>query len=315
MKEWIYMEEFYKTDFELFRSIATMSQSSLKRALSKTLRKAGYSVHETNYFIFATGDIPVALVAHLDTVFKTPPKEIFHDKESNVLWSPQGLGADDRAGVFAILKILQSGRRPHIIFTTDEEIGGVGAAALVKNKPKVNDIKYMIELDRNGEKDCVFYQCDNREFVDYVELFGFIEDYGSFSDISVLAPEWEVAAVNLSIGYRDEHSIAEVLFINHMMDTIQKVEDMLDDADAAPYFKYVPIPMYMKCDLCGKTNFSFRLLPIHNEHTGKPSYYCDKCLPTAKWCMRCGLPYNEETEIPEICPDCFKEIIDCAEDY
>ena len=35
------------------------------------------------------------------------------------------------------------------------------------------DLKYIIELDRRGSDDCVFYQCDNHEFDAYVEKFGF----------------------------------------------------------------------------------------------------------------------------------------------
>ena len=65
------------------------------------------SVVRTKDFLVAKGSIPVALVAHVDTVFTSPPKEeeIFYDSEKNVMWSEVGLGADDRAGVFSILKI------------------------------------------------------------------------------------------------------------------------------------------------------------------------------------------------------------------
>jgi putative aminopeptidase FrvX len=81
-----------------------------------------------------------------------------------VIWSPDALGADDRAGVFAIIKILQSGLRPHIIFTTDEETGGYGAKALTSNACPFQDVRYFIELDRQGALDCVFYNCDNKHF-------------------------------------------------------------------------------------------------------------------------------------------------------
>ena len=41
--------------------------------------------------------------------------------QKNVMISPDGLGADDRAGVFMIMNIVKAGFRPHVIFTTDEE--------------------------------------------------------------------------------------------------------------------------------------------------------------------------------------------------
>ena len=46
------------------------------------------------------------------------------------------------------------------------------------------DMKYIIQLDRRGTSDCVFYNCANEAFIEYVEKFGFIENFGSFSDIS-----------------------------------------------------------------------------------------------------------------------------------
>ena len=43
----------------------------------------------TDQYIFAKGNIPIMLVAHLDTVHKTPVKELFYDKKKDVLWSPE----------------------------------------------------------------------------------------------------------------------------------------------------------------------------------------------------------------------------------
>ena len=113
----------------------------------------------------------------------------------------EGLGADDRAGVFAIIQILRKKYRPYVLFTTDEEMGGYGAHIFVEAHPVAPNIKYMIELDRAGERDCVFYECENFTFMDYVESFGFKQAIGSFTDISIIMPEWEIAGVNLSGSY------------------------------------------------------------------------------------------------------------------
>lgn len=227
------------------KQICRMNQKTLLKSLTKYLKTTYNKILNTDSFIIAEGDIPIALVAHMDTVFKKLPSEIFYDKENKVMWSPQGLGADDRAGICAILEILNKGYRPHIIFTTDEEVGGIGALNLIKvfqNSP-FEDLKYIIELDRRGKNDCVFYDCDNKEFTRYIESFGFKSNWGSFSDISIIAPEWEVAAVNLSIGYEDEHSEMERLYIKNMEKTIDKVIKMLDktkDKDSnVPNFAYI----------------------------------------------------------------------------
>ena len=96
-------------------------------------------------------------------------------------------------------------------------------------------------MDRQGYNDCVFYDCDNPDFVTYIENFGFKFDLGSFTDISFICPDWKIAGVNLSIGYYREHSLAEILFVQDLYDTISKVELMLLDRQEAPSFKYIPM--------------------------------------------------------------------------
>ena len=216
-----------------------LKQSSLLKAMKQYLKNKYDNVICTSDYLIAIGDIPVALTAHLDTVFKDSPQRIFYDRVKNVMWSPEGLGADDRAGVYAIVQIVKSGLRPTIIFTTDEELGCKGAEKLIKDVPTAPaGLKYIVELDRRGSDDCVFYQCNNDAFEAYVESFGFVMNFGSFSDISVICPAWKVAGVNLSIGYYDEHSTSETLYIGQMLNTINKVKKMLTAANNSPMFEY-----------------------------------------------------------------------------
>ena len=100
------------------------------------LQKKGYKLKATKDYIIAEGTIPICLCAHLDTVGIELPSEIYYDSVNRIMWSPQLLGADDRAGVYAIIKILEKGYRPHIIFTTDEEKGGLGAQKLIEDFPE-----------------------------------------------------------------------------------------------------------------------------------------------------------------------------------
>lgn len=219
-----------------------LRQESLLKIMAKYLKSKYETVLFTPDYIVAVGDIPVALVAHLDTVFTAPPENIFYDRVKNVMWSPDGLGADDRAGVYAIVQLIKRGYRPTVIFTTDEEKGALGAEKLIKDHPEpVVGLKYIIQLDRRGSNDCVFYDCENPLFEEYVETFDFVTTFGSFSDISVICPAWKVAGVNLSIGYVDEHSYSELLYVGNMLSTINKVEKMLKDVDniAEPY-EYIP---------------------------------------------------------------------------
>lgn len=238
------------------KNLMTMKQEQLHQMLYKYLKKNYETVIIRNKFIIAIGDISIGLVAHLDTVHKQLPKQFFYDQEQGVLWSPQGLGADDRAGVYAIIQIIESGYRPHIILCQDEEIGGRGAEEVIKSFPYIpfKNLKCLIELDRKGKNDCVFYDCANNEFIDYIEKFGFKEATGSFSDISILAPEWEVAAVNLSIGYDNEHTLSEILYSDYLLATIKKVKEILKKEKEMPNYSYISRIYYnnrdTKCIFC-----------------------------------------------------------------
>jgi hypothetical protein len=190
-------------------------------------------------YLYAQGDIPILLVAHMDTVHRKLPR-VEQDHEQNILWSKTGLGADDRAGVAAILHILKDGYRPHVLFTDEEECGCVGAKVASKNlnAPCVN---YIVQLDRRGSTDSVYYDNDNDKFEEYVNSFGFKTANGSFTDISALCPAWGISGVNLSIGYYEAHTSSEYIKIDEWKATVKKVEKMLD-SPSDNFFEYIEKP-------------------------------------------------------------------------
>ena len=168
-----------------------LTQPQLLKAMKHYLSTKYEKVITTKEYVIAIGDIPIGLVAHLDTVFKFVPNDIYYDRVKNVMWSPDGLGADDRAGVYSIMQLLKAGFKPTVILTTDEELGCVGALKVATDFPIApTELKYIVELDRRGSNDCVFYECNNPQFDEYVESFGFVTNFGSFSDISVICPQW-----------------------------------------------------------------------------------------------------------------------------
>lgn len=299
-------ENFSRADYKTLCQIFKLREQPLRKAMANIVRKFynDKDVVVTKDFVCAWGEIPVALVAHMDTVHPIPPVEIFCDSEQGVIWSPEGIGADDRAGVYAIITLLTDGYRPTVIFTTREEVGGLGAEAFIDifPTPKV-PVNFLIELDRHGEEDMVFYDCDNPDFNKFIGEYGFVEDWGSFSDITVIAPEWEIAAVNLSIGYEDEHTKAERLYYRAMLDTIAKVRRILDDASiSCPSFKYIPSVSYGYYG-CGKYNFSkCGSSSFYDETTGVSVETCDACGQRTK-----NLKYIfDNGTYWALCPDCVR---------
>ena len=230
-----------------FEKILRMEQKDLFCKIKELYdRRIVYCVD--NKFILVHGEAPVMLVAHLDTVHKELVQEICISENGNILMSPQGIGGDDRCGVFSLMEIYKkSPVKPWLLFTCDEETGGNGALAFcsvyVKGflSPALAQIKMIIELDRKGQDDAVFYDCDNKEFEDYITSKGFQTNFGSFSDISYIAPDLGVAAVNLSCGYYNAHTLHEYINIEHMNSTINKVLDIISEADSPdiPQFEYI----------------------------------------------------------------------------
>jgi hypothetical protein len=260
----------------------------------------------------------------MDTVFKYPVTSMYYDQQKGVLWSPEGLGADDRAGIFAIIKILQTGLRPSVILTTDEESGGIGAAALAKLDCPIPNLKYMIQLDRRGTNDCVFYDCYNSDFIDYVEEFGFVEHWGTFSDISELMPAWKICGVNLSVGYEDEHTTSEVLHIGPLFNTIAKVRKMLQEENI-PTFEYAELKsnwfsslykgptddgwaeMYgAHCSGCKTLMSEYEMYPAKAKG-GVTKFYCPDCIvDKVHWCSICGEAYEADSSPSSyLCGDCL----------
>lgn len=223
------------------------TQSKLYKAIRGMFK--GYDTFfRKKAYILVKGEAPVMLVAHMDTVHEKPVKHICKTEDGNILMSPQGIGGDDRCGVYALVNAHEMSKvKPWLLFTCDEEIGGVGAAAFEKDYradqlPKeLADLKFIVEIDRRGKNDAVYYDCDNKEFEDYVTTKGFKTASGSFSDISYIAPALGVAAVNLSSGYYNAHTEHEYINRAEIDAVILKVVEMITDSmqDDIPQYKYV----------------------------------------------------------------------------
>lgn len=247
-------------DLELMKTCLFLEQDELHDYLLQVLEdKYDYIFQRTGVGIYAKGDLPVILLAHLDTVHKVKPTEdtLFYDTEKNQMACiNNGIGADCRAGVFNILQLLDKGYRPHVLFSWDEEIGCVGTGYFVNILESTNatgtllqeymkEINFAVQFDRRGFSEAVYYDLDSQEFENYISSFGFATKFGSYTDIAELCPSAGFAGVNVSAGYTDEHTKNEILHVNELLSTQQKVENILIDQMKNPYFfEYKGLPKY-----------------------------------------------------------------------
>lgn len=220
-------------DLKEFVEILKMSDVKLFSYLEDYLEKQLYNKKPettgtipSNDFIYCKGEFPVLLVAHLDVVHKQVPtvlyKEITNHKNSFKLYSPTGIGGDDRCGVWIILNILHyfdlSGKPlPSVLFTMGEEVGGLGAQTFCEEVKELKDIKYILEYDRKGYTDVVSYDDGNDELTKLICKYGaelgidYKEANGTFSDISYICPHFGISGVNLSSGYYNAHTEREYI--------------------------------------------------------------------------------------------------------
>lgn len=293
---------------ENFKEILKMEQEELhyflRGKLDSFYLKEDIYTDDKN-FIYVAGNIPVMLVAHLDTVHHQAPieEEIFFDERKGVMWSPAGIGGDDRCGVHTVLNILEQGYRPHLVFPWNEEVGCVGSTYFadkvetlfgVSVQDKLSAVNFAIQIDRQGFGESVYYYLDSQEFETYINGFGFETKLGSYTDICQICPEFGFAGVNVSAGYIREHTSSETVFVREMEATERKIINILDDQTKDPkYFKYEEAAYgssyygygwggtYNTGSAKGGSNAAD---PFHYEHSNGGSYsaYPDEAFPGYK---------------------------------
>ncbi len=222
-----------------FEMICQMSQAGVKKYVEDQLKITYTDVTVGDGFVFAKGTFPVLLVAHMDTVHDRLPDLIVYDVEKDKMSSPNGIGGDDRCGIYMILEIIKR-YNCSVLFCEDEEIGCVGARKFVQTDlAKELEFNYAIELDRKGSNDAVFYDCDNEDFTEFITKEFYDKAYGSMSDISTVAPALGCAAVNLSCGYYNAHTKKEYVVLGEMEKSIEEVCNILERTTEDDKFEYI----------------------------------------------------------------------------
>ena len=177
----------------------------------------------------------------------------------------------------------------------------------------------MIELDRRGTEDAVFYDCENKKFQEFIIGQGFKKDQGTFSDISILSPAWDIASVNLSIGYFNEHTKEEFLFTKATERNLQRVRKILDMNEFLPMYKGENILTSkfaydtwdfdtVKCHCCHRMIDAYEGIPVIKKDKNKIDVCGDclaKILKSIEWCDKCGSAFFTKKQSHDIlCPIC-----------
>jgi hypothetical protein len=220
-------------------------------------------IEEALYYVAVPKNIPEGtkvpmLIAHTDIhPTLTHPTAENLQYENKVFSGPTGLGADDRAGVFAISKLLQD---PDTLgkfafcFPDKEEVGCIGSRAFAlsaKFKDIYPKISTFISIDRRreigGGKTVALYGKNNDTLNKWVsELTGRKLVQGSTTDCRTLAEHSKsaVACFNLSCGYTAEHSSRETLHFDELLETLRDLNSILLDPRITADYPFKEVVTY-----------------------------------------------------------------------
>lgn len=173
------------------------------------------------------------LVAHMDNVLKGAREPVLSLDGRFISGRKVGIGFDDKAGIIANIELYNRMKgKVRLIFTTDEEVGGVSAGKL--DPSRYANARFMIELDRRGGNDLIQTSGCTRlcsdKFALMIEGYGFKRATGTFTDVNKFKAKCpKVEMCNLSIGYYSPHTDNEYLDTIEFNDIVDRVERILKE--------------------------------------------------------------------------------------
>lgn len=185
------------------------------------------------------------IVAHLDQVQTQHSADFKAIEIDDILFgystkskSFQGLGADDKNGVWVTLKCLEKHETLKVALFVQEEIGCIGSSQA--DLTFFNDCRFVLQADRKGHSDFVTtIGCSplcSEEFINdcQIEKFGYKEATGMITDVGELKHQGlQISCANISCGYYEPHTDQEftvkadllnaLALVCHIIETCQKV--------------------------------------------------------------------------------------------
>lgn len=230
------------------------SPSGSERAMKKFIK--GYvkrhipgvtfrSDHVGNLYITrGNSETYPCIVAHLDQVQREHSKDFKAIETEDIIfgYSPrnrrkEGLGADDKNGIWVALKCLEKYECIKVVFFVSEEIGCIGSRNADMNF--FEDTRFVIEPDRRGYEDLItdisFTSLCSNEFLRDIgfERFGYKEEPGMMTDVLELKERaLGVSCINLSCGYYEPHSDEEFTVKKDLLNCLRLVEHIIENCQS-----------------------------------------------------------------------------------
>lgn len=164
---------------------------------------------------------------HTDTVHRSPgPQKLVYDSGLDIVYKDddEPLGADDAAGIWVLLQLIEARVPGLYVFHRGEECGGLGSHFIASQTPELlTDIQRAVAFDRRGRHDIITHQASGRccsdafalALADELRMGHKPSSLGIFTDTANytgLIPE----CTNVSVGYEHEHTASEMLDLTYL---------------------------------------------------------------------------------------------------
>jgi len=196
--------------------------------------------HNNVYIVKGHADHYPCVAAHIDTVHPMIPVQIIQQDGMLIGFDQRGqrtgIGADDKAGVYICLELLERFDDIAVALFAAEEIGGVGA----RHAPAAwfKDVGCVIEFDCPGHGLVSYTSGGVRLFQNDGE---FIQtavpvlrahrlsrwQHHPFSDVMALRERFGFSCLNLSCGYHNWHRPDEYVVLDEVEAALAAGEDLL----------------------------------------------------------------------------------------
>lgn len=197
------------------------------------------------------------VVAHLDQVQRNHSDDFKAVETEDIIfgYSPskrcrEGLGADDKNGIWVALKCLEPFDTIKVAFFVGEEVGCIGSGR--SDLWWFKDCKYIIEADRRGSSDLIVDisgRICSKEFEEAInaDWFGYAPTYGLMTDVMELSDRGVgLSCINISCGYYEPHSDDEftvkadlencLSFVKHIIANVDEVYPHTYESSYAGYY-------------------------------------------------------------------------------
>lgn len=220
----------------------------LKDWIKRNVPEATYSVDAIGNLYVCKGDSKTypCIVSHIDQVQKTHSKDFQAVETQDIIFGfslknvqLEGLGADDKNGIWIALQCLRKYPALKCAFFVGEEVGCKGSSKA--DMTFFENCRYVLQCDRRGGSDLIwniggFTELCSKEFLAATgyQGFGYKLETGMMTDVEALKDNGlGVSALNLSCAYYRPHSDdeytkkAELLnclaFVEHIIETCTSV--------------------------------------------------------------------------------------------